>query len=448
MASGRVKKIRVISAIIVIISLLFTYFFFGQIGLIPGAFPSIDARIAAERKKAIKSRTPEGVFYDRHQTYITVPAESNGTIAKAAYPVEYATLLGYESTIYGTSLLRRQYGQELWKSQDIHLTIDNNLQLYCYKLIGANRGSIICMKNDTGEILAMASRVSKTETYNINDIDEVLEKDKKGNAKKRKYEDYAKIEACFYNLATLASDPPGSTFKIITATSMFENDLGNYVYEDTGEYEGIHNAKKKAYGRLDITKAFMKSSNTYFASAANQLNKKLEDTAGRYLFGKTISTDFGEIHSHFDLEYYDPHIVAQTGFGQGRTTVSPMQILMTLNANINEGKMIQPYLVSQIGKKKTSPESQELTKVTSAKTAKKVRELLHAAAVEYGFDEATYGRVYSKTGTATVSRKSPHIYLVFGNKDYSCIISIENTEESSRSLVPNAKKLLEYLETL
>lgn len=110
--------------------------------------------------------------------------------------------------------------------------------------------------------------------------------------------------------------------------------------------------------------------------------------------------------------------------------------------------MIQPYLVSQIGKKKTSPESQELTKVTSAKTAKKVRELLHAAAVEYGFDEATYGRVYSKTGTATVSRKSPHIYLVFGNKDYSCIISIENTEESSRSLVPNAKKLLEYLETL
>ena len=88
------------------------------------------------------------------------------------------------------------------------------------------------------------------------------------------------------NRATQGLYPPGSTFKIITAASALEvsTKYMDFNFKCTGDTKFgdsiLHCYDGKAHGKVDMTLAFAKSCNGYFATVAEEIgNDQLIKTA-------------------------------------------------------------------------------------------------------------------------------------------------------------------------
>ena len=102
--------------------------------------------------------------------------------------------------------------------------------------------------------------------------------------------------------------------------------------------------------------------------------------------------------------------LARIGFGQS-VAVTPLQLMMAANACINGGKLMKPYLVSEI----QSAEGEVLQRTTPtvratpirAETTDTMRELLEAVVKQGGGKNAAVPgyRIGGKTGTAQVYKE-------------------------------------------
>lgn len=426
-------------------------------GLFPGADEAVTRREQELKDISARQSTIEGQFTDRNGAPITAP-DTPGKPGKLLFDECYSYLIGYNSGVYGTSGLRKKlyhalyYGGADHVGASVQLTTDNDLQEFCYRqVLGSHEGSVIVMKPDTGELLACVSRSSASEGFNANEIDE-------------KFSDYNQLDAFFMNRATFNQDPPGSTFKVITAASMIDNGMEDYSYfDETGEFTvgrtSIHNFGGAVYNSAPMNMEFAlnHSVNVYFASAALPLTAGcLQNTAARFLFGQTVELDFATLTSNLDLGALNqPELLAQAAFGQGRLTTSPMQIVMIMGAVMNDGKMMLPYLIASTSDNGKTLQYSKPTKAADAlsgETAASLRNYLHSNALHYGFDEEGYGRVYAKTGTADQANGKNHIYYLIGVEtekgDYAALIDWRESRESSSALKPSAVNLLRYLQSM
>lgn len=210
---------------------------------------------------------------------------------------------------------------------------------------------------------------------------------------------------------------PGSTFKPIIMSSAIDSGVVNY---DTackicggpvkiGEYT-IKTWNNKYNENLTMNEVIQRSDNTgmVFVGKALGLDRML-----KYLkkFGLDEMTGIdlqGEVSPSLrDRGNWYPIDLATATFGQG-ITVTPIQLLMAFSAIANEGKIMEPHVVSSI----ETPEG-EIIKIPpkvinqpiSAKTAKIMTEML-VNAVDKG--EAKWAkpagfRIAGKTGTAQIA---------------------------------------------
>ena len=134
------------------------------------------------------------------------------------------------------------------------MTIDGQIQAYAEKSLGKNPGTIIVMDPWTGEILAMASYPS----LNPNDVNKDFEKLIKHPSKP------------FLNRAIQGALPPGSIFKLITATAALSTNRINTqtIYECHGytNYKNIIFRCWSGYGHglIAIQDAIPYSCNVFF----------------------------------------------------------------------------------------------------------------------------------------------------------------------------------------
>lgn len=441
---SRIKRMKLVVSFIVCIFILHTHFLIIQTGLIPNANPDVDKRVWADNNLEKSKTIVEGVILDRKGRNITVEKEP-GEAAEILYPEAYSSVVGYNSLIYGKSGLRQKYAEQLFHSKNdkhtpvIELTLDNDLQQFCYKELGENVGSISIINNKTGELLCLSSRGDEKTEFNANEVD-------------KNYDTYESIDGFYLHRALLAQDPPGSTFKIITAATLISEGKEDLVINDTGEYNGIHNAGNAAYGEIGLTKAMCVSSNVYFANAGITTGgKALERMAKNFQIGKKLELDFASISSEINMEYYGNEIVEQTAFGQGNTQISPLHIAMTLQTVVNNGEMIRPYIIKDYQgnakRKRFKSGKYVLGEPIHRSDSKKLKKVLHNVATEYGFSEDEFGKVFAKTGTAQINQKGNpcHIYLVFATEKITGIISMDRTDQSSHSLIPIAKNILLFM---
>lgn len=162
----------------------------------------------------------------------------------------------------------------------------------------ANRGAVVVIDIDTGEILALASRPGYdpnvfAETGGITDYSIYQEYFLPG------LEDpYDTVPKPMFNYATAGTAPPGSTFKVLTAIAGLEerkitaneyiNDIGIYTY---GSFKGAcwyYTEYGRGHGNVDIRRALQVSCNYYFFEVGKRLGQNLL-SKWAYRFG--ISTD-------------------------------------------------------------------------------------------------------------------------------------------------------------
>ena len=171
----------------------------------------------------------------------------------------------------------------------------------------------------------------------------------------------------YYNIGVASSTEPGSTFKLATALALLED--GKATPETTVNLNGgtlkfsdriMHDSEKHNKFVVTLKEAFAISSNVGLASLANQAyNQNLE---GRKMFRDRLTTFGLDALTGIDLEgegkpkIKDPVLQKNDWYGTTipwmahgyEVAITPLQMLNFYNAVANGGKLMKPYLVSEI----------------------------------------------------------------------------------------------------
>jgi cell division protein FtsI/penicillin-binding protein 2 len=272
---------------------------------------------------------------------------------------------------------------------DLQKTIDE------HKAAG---GSVIVVRPQTGEILAMASRPS---------ID--VTKPDVGNAS----------QDLFRNRAVTDAYEPGSVFKLFTMAAAL--DLG-LVTPDTNWYDSgavqvddwtIRNWDLSANGEQTVTQILTKSLNTGAAwlsglcGPANFYNYVASFGFGAATDSGLSGESTGQVRTpDTDPEGWANVDLATNSFGQG-ISATPLQVAMGLAAIANNGMLMKPQLVKQIigqdGTQTVQP--QEVRQVIKSDTAHTLLEMMKTVAdyIPTNYLDVPGYTVGGKTGTANIA---------------------------------------------
>ena len=212
-------------------------------------------------------------------------------------------------------------------------------------------------------------------------------------------------------LAYSAPQPPGSTFKIITATGALDAGIvqptDEFPVETSNSDIGreIPNANGEACGG-SFTTSFAESCNTVFAPLGAKLGgQKLVDTAELYgfnsppeLFAPAITAAVDPPQSTIPKDLSDSVATGESAIGQGEVLATPLEMAMVAQTIANKGMRLATPLAHGEGLEPTAAP----VKVTSPETAATMKQLMTAVVNEgTGTAAALPGiQVAGKTGTA------------------------------------------------
>ncbi len=308
------------------------------------------------------------------------------------------------------------------KGGNVVLTINPAAQKAAFdglKALGPEvQGSVVAIEPSTGKILAMVSLPS----YNPNKL--ASHDFKAANA----YADQLSADKAqpLLNRAVQTTLPPGSTFKIVTASAAIENG----VYTSSSQVPAgpsytlpqssnvVHNDVVGGCGttKISIVQAMQFSCNTAFAPMAVKVGATdMHAQAEGYGFNQHY-LDTDQLPYQAISRYpagLDPAQTAIAGFGQGSVTATPLQMAMTAAGIANNGVVMKPHLVEELESPSQQPLSptpvESFSHATSKATSDAVTKLM-VATVQGGTaaPAAIPGvQVAGKTGTAQSGLKNP-----------------------------------------
>ena len=256
-------------------------------------------------------------------------------------------LAGYFGQVIGEADVAGRFladndGKPVQNGADLVLTIDRTVQYSTCKALEkavaryeAESGTVIIMDTETGAIRAMCNYPS----FDPNQYNQV------------------ETAEVFNNNAVYHVYEPGSVMKSIAmAIAVDQGKVSpSTTYNDEGEIkfaggQVIRNAGNKKYGWVDMKEVLAASINTGIIEATSDINNKIfEDYMKKFGFGEKVGINISQ-DSMGDISSLSKKgdIYKATGsYGQG-LTVTPLQMLSAINAIANRGKLVQPYMVSQI----------------------------------------------------------------------------------------------------
>ena len=197
--------------------------------------------------------------------------------------------------------------------------------------------------------------------------------------------------------------PPGSTFKVVTASALAEKGLrpgspAQCPGHITIGGRRFHNFDNEALGAVTLENAFAASCNTTFASLATQhlTGSSLKAMAQTYGFNASPALGIPATLGHFSSPA-DPVGLAADAFGQGTDLVNPLSEAAMAGA-VDAGTWRPPVLVTN----PAPPQSARPHRLSPSVLAS-LRPMMHAVvtsplgtAAHVGFPPDVYG----KTGTA------------------------------------------------
>lgn len=355
-----------------------------------------------------------GSIYDRNGNILAYSelGDDGSQYRVYNYGKSASSVTGYSSKTYGKTGIEKSYNKELLAlsgenlsnfrkmvvkndiGYDVHLSLDQNIQEIVYEYMQDIKGSCVVMNPKTGEVLALVSNPS----YDPNSVDE-------------DWDDLIQnTDGPLVNRATSGVYRPGSTFKIVTATGVLNYGLDT-SYNDTGvetiQGYDIRNIADQTFGMVNLRSAFVDSINTYFASKTNDLGRdKYMELTEKFMINKDYDFDMYKNKAIIPFDDLNQVDLAMTGFGYGKTQITPLHMAMITSAIANEGKMMQPRLVTKVvdkdGKIIEEKKGKVLSEVTSVENANYIRDMM-VSVVNEGTGTSAYldsVQIAGKTGTA------------------------------------------------
>ena len=380
-----------------------------------------------------------------------------------------AQLIGYASLKYGAAGVEAAYAESLigrdpadpisqWRSRyllehpdpaAVRLGIVPAVQRAAVAALGGRRGAVIVLDPRTGAIVASVSVPS----FDANAIVDPQQQDVawqqvSGNT-----------DRPLLDRASLGLYPPGSTFKLITAAAALESGLDpkakvrvdDPFQADPSWGSYFVRSSSGAHGDFDLSLAFQRSENIYFAKVALQIGGgRLAEYASRFGIGTAPSCDLpaarGQLSNSGQLDR--PTLVADTAFGQGELLVSPLQMALVAATIARGGSLPTPHAATAVLDARGDPlrlvdpgtAGQAIRTDTAATIAAAMVAAVEAPGA-FAFGARIPGvHVAGKTGTAEVPSGAPDGWFVgFAPAEAATAVVavvIENTPRGGEDAAP------------
>jgi cell division protein FtsI/penicillin-binding protein 2 len=375
----------------------------------------VPATDAAALKEKLRAQNLRGIYFERDSTRI-YPNGSMLCHVIGFTDFEHHGIQGVESSmeeyLHGQDGYRyiehNRAGQEmvLYRGQErtprngyqVHLTVDLNLQNIVENEIDAamreyrpQKATIILMRPQTGEILAMANRPA----FDLNERSEAKPEQMK-------------------NRAIIDMMEPGSTFKIVTAAAALNEhkvrpDTTIFCENGLWNFGGRPLHDHKAYGELSVQDILVKSSNIGAAKLALSVGEqKFYEYIRRFGFGERTGIELpGEISGVIrPPQSWSKISITRIPMGH-EVGVTPLQMTLAMATIANGGKLVTPRIVKSItteeGKTVSTFSPVVLRQVITPETAAQIGKALRGVVSDRGTAAAAAVpgfTISGKTGTA------------------------------------------------
>src|SRR5581483_5263356 len=328
-------------------------------------------------------------------------------------------------------------GGQTVHGDNVYLTVKPAAQALAEQQLAGRCGAVVALNPKTGAIYAMAS----SPTYNENLISQPG-----GYAKIGKIKGTCGDASPLYNNATQGLYPPGSTFKLVTASAALDTGkfTPNSQFYDPGyctEYgTKIYNSASpdspsahETFGNTTLSAGLEHSINSVFCHVGKAIGaKSILDYAKRYGFYSLPPLDlppsesnasglYAYVHGRYRLWWpkdaatqVDPGRLA---FGQERMQTTPLQMALVAATIADRGLEPKPYLVQKVvapdGSTVSTTTPQMLGRVIKPQTAAELNQMMQLV-VQGGTGTAAQipgVAVAGKTGTAETN--TPNVYTAW-----------------------------------
>lgn len=398
-----------------------------------------------------------------------------------AFDHELRGQAGARSILVNSAGYRHRQGEEIIADSQPGLNLVTTLDLELQKEVekalssvrGEERGAVVVMDPNTGDVLSMASAPSFDPTEFIDGVSN----DRWSNVY------MVKPATPLINRAIYGEYAPGSTFKIIDAIGFLESGVdpnekftveadpqrpgkGHYLYgkrsiEDTAP-PGIY----------DFRRAFIRSSNSYFMDHALKLGwERVLFWGSTFGLGQRTGIRLPE-ESAGDFPNLD--VVRERGWTGGnlanvsigqQITLTPLQLAVAVSAVANGGKVFWPRLVDRL--EPESPLSETpVVRVQPGQIRNEIKanrrnfDLVRTAMRDDVLDAEGTGKtariddfaVCGKTGTAEIKgngRKDKVTWFAsfapYEAPRYVVIVMVESGSSGGGTCAPVARQVYDYL---
>ena len=361
------------------------------------------------------------------------------------------------------------------KGPDLYTNLDLKAQKSAAKFLGNRKGAVVAIDLDAGGINVLYS----SPAYSINKLSNGMSE----NEFQALINDPDKP---FFNRALQGRYPPASTIKPAIGMYALSNNIVNWEFElkDPGFFTLPETGRifrgwlEGGHGKVNMHKAFLVSSNTYFFSLAYQADiTELSNYLSRLGFGQKVCSDcFDEDRAFVPTPEWKYSIMnagwvkgdtVNLGVGQGYLVATPMQLANYASILATKGQYIEPSVVA-LGNQKKSIKTWKDKRFDDTDWSKMHQALLGVIESDYGTARSIRDlkefQVAGKSGTAElVSLDSKEAYLevrasellrdhsiiiAFGpmpNPRYAVSVVIENGESGGAVAGPVAIEVLKSL---
>lgn len=249
-----------------------------------------------------------------------------------------------------------------------------------------------------------------------------------------------------FNRALEGQYPPGSTFKVVTATALLAagvtaNDDAPCPASVSVEGYRFSNAGGEVLGDIPFATAFYRSCNTAFVSLAGELAPgELSAAAESYGFNGDVDLPVAAGSGRFP-EPSGPIDAASAAIGQGRVTATPLQ-MATVAAAVASGSWHAPSMIMPEG----SLDRPELDGAPLPEgVAPVLRQLMYQVVSEGTGTAARLGGepIGGKTGTAEFGSATPprtHAWFIGFRGDVAVAVVVEDGGFGGSVAAPIARR--------
>ncbi|MFG2370004.1 peptidoglycan D,D-transpeptidase FtsI family protein [Streptomyces sp. NPDC048504] len=324
--------------------------------------------------------------------------------------IEDGILSGTDDRLFFRNTLDMITGKQK-SGGDVVTTLNAAAQQAAWKGLSkqGGKGAVVALDPSTGKILALASYPS----YDPSSF--------AGNSTTTDSKAWQKLQKKYdpddpmLNRALRETYPPGSTFKVVTASAALENNL--YSSADTatnsplpwvmpGTTTELKNEGSIPCKNATLRVALQYSCNTVFGKVGADLgNDKMLAEAKKFGFDSEQFTPIRSSASVFS-DNMNQSQTALSSIGQYNTAATPLQMAMVASAVANDGKLMKPYMVDKLQSSNldtiAQTEPEEMSQPLSSKNAQILQSMMETV-VEKGTGtnaKISGVTVGGKTGTA------------------------------------------------